>query len=53
MSELLVADAVVVLWSQAAARSEFLAAEERLVAHLAPGERDELARLLRALNAGL
>ncbi|HLU59584.1 MAG TPA: MarR family transcriptional regulator [Pseudonocardia sp.] len=33
--------------------AEFLAAEERLVAHLSPGDRAELARLLRALGAGL
>jgi DNA-binding MarR family transcriptional regulator len=33
--------------------AEFLAAEERLVAHLAPDERSELARLLRVLYAGL
>jgi DNA-binding MarR family transcriptional regulator len=33
--------------------AEFLAAEERLIAHLAPEERGELTRLLRALNAGL
>lgn len=33
--------------------AEFLAAEERLIAHLSPDERAELARLLRTLNAGL
>jgi DNA-binding MarR family transcriptional regulator len=33
--------------------AEFLAAEERLIAHLAPAERGELTRLLRVLNAGL
>jgi DNA-binding MarR family transcriptional regulator len=33
--------------------AEFLAAEERLIAHLAPDERGELARLLRVLHAGL
>jgi DNA-binding MarR family transcriptional regulator len=33
--------------------AEFLAAEARLIAHLTPDERDELTRLLRALNAGL
>jgi DNA-binding MarR family transcriptional regulator len=33
--------------------AEFLAAEERLVAHLEPEERGELTRLLRVLNAGV
>ena len=33
--------------------AEFLAGEERLIAHLAPAERDELTRLLRALHTGL
>jgi DNA-binding MarR family transcriptional regulator len=33
--------------------AEFLAAEERLIAHLAPEERTELTRLLRVLHAGL
>jgi DNA-binding MarR family transcriptional regulator len=33
--------------------AEFLAREERLVAHLAPDERGELARLLRVLHTGL
>jgi DNA-binding MarR family transcriptional regulator len=33
--------------------AEFLAAEERLVAHMEPEERGELARLLRVLDAGV
>jgi DNA-binding MarR family transcriptional regulator len=33
--------------------AEFLAAEERLVAHLEPEERGELTRLLRVLDAGV
>ena len=33
--------------------AEFLAAEERLVAHLPAEERAELTRLLRVLHAGL
>ena len=33
--------------------AEFLAGEERLIAHLAPEERGELTRLLRVLLAGL
>jgi DNA-binding MarR family transcriptional regulator len=33
--------------------AEFLAREERLVAHMAPEDRDELARLLRVLGSAM